>query len=85
MWNWLLDSESRLLVSEKNFHIEVKVCSNLVRYFMLIVDRSILFCAKYEKKNILKKKIKWKVWQVFIFFYIKRPIRVNSHVYKVTN
>ena len=42
------------------------------------------FCTK-EEKNILKKIKSMKGLASVFFFYINRPINVESHMYKVTN
>ena len=61
------------MVSEKNFHIEVKVCSNLVRYFMLIVD-TFYFVQNMKKKYFEENKSNERFGKCSFFFTSKDPI-----------
>ena len=70
-----------------NSHQNTKVRSILLSYFIhmrLNVNGSIVL-YKRPKKLILKKINLMKGLVSVQFFYIKRPINVDFHMYKVTN
>ena len=42
------------------------------------------FCTRNEKNDFKENKFNVKFGECLFVFYIKRPIKVESHMYKVT-
>ena len=74
--------------TSKNIGKMYKVHSILVGYFIdmrLNVNGSIFFGKKMKKNDFEEKKVNVRRFGECSFFYIKRPINIESHMYKVTN